>query len=131
MNLWLRRWGPAVLMMILIFAASSTPGHDLPSFGTWDFDVKKGGHMTGYALLAAGYLHALANSRPFSRRLLVLSVCLAGIYAITDEFHQLFTPGRTSSPIDVGIDVVGAAIGVLLWAWIRSIRTARVAAGQK
>jgi VanZ family protein len=108
-------------MMIAIFVASATPGTDLPDFGTWDFDVKKGGHMLGYALLAMSYLHALANSHRITRRLLVLAIVLAGLYAVTDEIHQLFTPGRTSSPIDVAIDTVGAAIGALLWAWIRSV----------
>ncbi len=42
------RWGPAVLMMAVIFTASSFPSRDLPSFGLWDRLVKKGGHMLGY-----------------------------------------------------------------------------------
>jgi VanZ family protein len=40
----------------------------------------------------------------------------AGIaYAITDEVHQLFVPGRVGAPLDVVIDSVGVAAGVLLW----------------
>ena len=41
---------------------------------------------------------------------------LAGVaYAATDELHQHFVAGRHASPIDVGIDAVGVALGVLAW----------------
>ena len=37
-------------------------------------------------------------------------------YAITDELHQGFVAGRYPSPVDVGIDILGAliAIGIVL-----------------
>ena len=35
-------------------------------------------------------------------------------YSATDEFHQHFVAGRHGTPIDVGIDTVGAAIAVYL-----------------
>jgi VanZ family protein len=125
MKLWLRRWGPSIIIMILIFIASGTPGEELPDFGGFDFDVKKGGHMTGYAMLAASFLYALAGSQRLTKRILAFSVILAGLYAMTDEFHQMFTPGRTPSWIDVSIDTVGATIGALLWTWGCAIRSAR------
>jgi hypothetical protein len=131
MRNWLQRWGPSLLMMGLIFAASSTPGHDLPNFGQWNFDIYKAGHMMGYALLAMAYLHGLANSRPITLRLMLLSILLAGLYAITDEWHQRFTAGRNSTSLDVLIDSAGAAIGVMLWTWARFIRSTRLAGGQK
>jgi hypothetical protein len=117
MKAWLLRWGPSLLMMSLIFIASNTPGPDLPTFGKFDFDVKKGGHMLGYALLAIFYVRALANSKRITRGMVVAAVILSGLYAITDEFHQSFTPGRSPSPIDVMIDTIGASIGALLWTW--------------
>ncbi|HRQ24773.1 MAG TPA: hypothetical protein PLF42_15205, partial [Anaerolineales bacterium] len=46
------RWLPAVVLMLVIFGFSSRPGDDLPSFGGWDYFVKKGGHGLGYGLLA-------------------------------------------------------------------------------
>jgi VanZ family protein len=131
MKKWLWRWGPALLMMALIFAASGTPGNDLPDFGAWNFDFYKGGHMAGYALLAIAWLRALRNSGPVTRRLQLMSILLAGLYAITDEAHQLFTPGRTSSAIDVGIDVAGAIAGVVVCAWFHSWRDSRARAGQR
>lgn len=80
-----------------------------------DFDwadriVKKGGHMLGYGLLAISYWHALSY-RSGKRWLAWL---LAVLYAVTDEFHQSFVPGRNASVWDVAIfDNLGALIS--LW----------------
>lgn len=41
----------------------------------------------------------------------ILFICL--LYAITDEYHQIFIPGRRSSVTDITIDFMGACIGVL------------------
>jgi VanZ family protein len=34
---------------------------------------------------------------------------------VSDELHQMLVPGRMGSPLDVAIDIVGVACGVLLW----------------
>ncbi len=116
----LSRWGPAFLMMALIFLASSTPGDDLPKFGAWDLIGKKGGHLLGYAMLAAAYLHGFTHTRKPSRSAVLWAILFAALFAVTDEFHQSFTPNRTPSPVDVGIDSVGAALGAPFWMWIRT-----------
>ena len=53
------RWFPAILMMALIYLASATPSDELPNYGFWDTLIKKGGHMTGYGLLASAYWYGL------------------------------------------------------------------------
>lgn len=106
-------------MMALIFAASSQTKAQLPQFGAWDYLVKKGGHMLGYALLAVAYVHGLADGRPVTARWRLLAVAGACLYAITDEFHQRFVGGRTASPVDVLIDTCGSLIGVTVRALIR------------
>jgi VanZ family protein len=105
--------------MVVIFMASGTPGRDLPWFGSFDFLAKKGGHMLGYALLATSYLRGLARTRSTPWRLVILALVLTGCYAVTDEFHQSFTPGRTPSATDVGIDIGGGAIGTAIWMLLR------------
>jgi hypothetical protein len=116
---WIWQWGPAVLVMTVIFIASATPGSDLPGFGIWDLIAKKGGHMFGYALLASAYFHALNKGKGITRGQFLGALCLAFLYAITDEFHQRFTPGRTPSIYDVLIDTLGAVFGLGTWYWIR------------
>jgi len=110
-------------MMVLIFCASGTPGNELPYFGIWDFVLKKGAHMMGYALLGACFIHGLTNPASSMRRLWLLAVVMAGLYAMSDELHQSFTSGRRSSWMDVGIDTAGAVLGA--WVWIRIRRMPR------
>jgi VanZ family protein len=105
--------------MAVIFIASSFPSANLPRFGFWDVVVKKGGHLTGYALLAVAYLRALSNGGPISTRRAILAVGLAGLYAASDEFHQSFVPGRGAAAADVMIDATGAVLGVGARMWVR------------
>jgi VanZ family protein len=110
----LLRWLPAVLIMAVIFGFSSTPATRLPNFGLLDFVVKKGGHMLGYALLALAYWYGLRLEK--SRWWLALLFAL--LYAVSDEFHQSFVPGRHPSWVDVFLfDGGGAAIALGLAYW--------------
>ena len=45
-----------------------------------------------------------------------LSIVLVVLYAITDEFHQMFIPGRSASYIDVLIDTAGGLTGASVMA---------------
>ena len=112
MKTWLYRWGPAILIMAIIFVASATAAAEIPEFGYWDFFAKKGGHLLGYALLAAAYHYALYNGKRSGKLPVLLAIGLTALYAASDEFHQRFTPGRTPSLVDIGIDITGGLIGL-------------------
>ena len=106
------RWVPSILIMAVIFKFSSTPGNKLPNFGSIDAWVKKGGHMLGYALLSLTYWHGLK----WDKKVVWWAWIFAVLYAVTDEFHQSFVPGRHPSPYDVILfDATGAAIAL----WIK------------
>jgi VanZ family protein len=100
------RWLPVLVWAGVIFAFSSIPSLN-SGLGTWDFVLRKGAHMTEYAVLACLLLRALGSYR--------WAFGLAVAYAATDEFHQTFVRGRHGTPVDVGIDAVGALIGLWLW----------------
>ena len=53
-----------------------------------------------------------------------LALAVGSLYAITDELHQVFVPGRMGSPVDVLIDALGVACGVVLWQTFRTRRLA-------
>ncbi len=104
------KWGPLVLMMGLIFAFSSVPKRELPDFYQWDTLFKKGGHVLGYCLLALACWHGLG----WDKKRWWIAWGAAIIYAVTDEIHQSFVPGRTSLLSDVVIDSIAAAVGIFV-----------------
>ena len=36
-------------------------------------------------------------------------------YAVSDEVHQSFVAGREGAVLDVGVDALGVAAGLVLW----------------
>ncbi len=125
---WL--WLPPVAWMAAIFFLSAQPHIPGPPQPLLDLLLKKSGHFLGYGVLAVLLRRAFGRGRaavigggagdsrsPAGRRpaqvgaaALLVTVC----YAISDEFHQSFIPGRNSSPVDVMIDTAGALAGLLV-----------------
>ena len=104
------RWLPVVVWAGVIFVFSSVPSLST-HLGTWDLVLRKLAHMTEYAVLALLLLRATGSY--------AWAFGLAVGYACTDEFHQTFVRGRHGSPVDVGIDAVGALIGLAVWRRVR------------
>jgi VanZ family protein len=77
--------------------------------------VRKGGHLSEYAILAASLYRALRRLGP--------AFIVAAIYAALDEFHQSFVATRTASLWDVAIDCLGAIIGLLVYSALRKPKT--------
>jgi VanZ family protein len=110
------QWLPALMIMAVIFGFSSIPSKEMPSFGLWDLVVKKGAHLLGYGILAL----ADWNGLRFNKSRWWVALLFAVLYAITDEFHQSFVPGRHPSWVDaLVIDGGGAAIALGLVNWFR------------
>lgn len=98
-------------MMLLIFLISAQPSSHLPNFDWADRLVKKSGHALGYAILALLYWRGF----DFKDGKRWIAWLLALLYAITDEFHQSFVPGRHPAIWDVLIfDNVGTLISLWL-----------------
>jgi VanZ family protein len=102
-------------MMILIFLASNTPADQIPYFGDFDIWVKKGGHVVGYSFLSLAYYYAMPSRLSRGYRLL-MAWMMALLFALSDEYHQSFVEGRTSSVNDVVIDGFGAGVALILGA---------------
>ena len=98
----------------LIFVFSSVP--DLGTgLGGWDLVLRKIGHAAEFAVLGALLARALGSAW--------LAIALGVLYAVSDEVHQTFVPGREGSPLDVAIDTVGVAFGVVVWQRIARARS--------
>ena len=61
--------------------------------------LRKLGHVTGYFVLTILLLRALRRARVAAAMPIAIVVALA--YAVSDEWHQSFVPGRTATPVDV------------------------------
>ena len=75
--------------------------------------IRKLAHMIEYYILAVLIYLFLKEFYPIDKRLFILTMLLTALYAITDEIHQLYVPGRVGSIIDVLIDSFGALLGTL------------------
>ncbi len=114
-NSLLRYWLPPVLWMSVIFFLSAQPS--LPHYPDTVLDtiLKKAAHMVEYGILAILLWRALSRGRGTLRRAaLVIAFLVSVLYAASDEYHQTFVPGRNGTPVDVGIDVVGALVALLV-----------------
>ena len=107
------RWIPALAMMVAIFTLSALPASKVPTFGAYDVYIKKIGHAIGYGLLGVSYYYALPTGLPRGVRW-VMALTLSLGFALSDEFHQSFVEGRTSSLRDVAIDGAGATLALFL-----------------
>ncbi|HEX40704.1 MAG TPA: VanZ family protein [Phycisphaerales bacterium] len=121
-------WLPPLAWMGLIYVLSDQP--DLPHApGPWlDMALKKGAHAAAYGILAWFYLRLLrhrAGARRSGTALRVVSIALVVMYALSDEYHQTFVPGRNGNWFDVGVDSAGAVAAMLLDRWWERRRSER------
>jgi VanZ family protein len=97
--------------MAVIFALSGIPNlKELPG-GISDFT----GHFVGYGLLGALVVRAVAGARwaGVTAGAAARAWIISGLYGVSDELHQHFVPGRSTSAIDWIADALGAAVSIV------------------
>lgn len=82
--------------------------------GILEFLVRKCAHMAEYGILAIFLGITIRFHRKWNGKWQIKTICICFLYACTDEFHQLFVPGRAGQLRDVVIDTVGAICAVLV-----------------
>ena len=121
-SLWIliRYWLPVIAILVTIFYFSSLPPNDVL---LWDFrHADKVAHALIYGCLGFSLCRALTfrwrDRLPWKdyKRAIFISIFLATLYGISDEWHQSFNPGREVEGLDLVADFVGAAIGSWLTA---------------
>lgn len=144
-NKKIRYWIPALLIMAAIFYFSHQPSQESAELSGgvsyrlvygfnqitrqgWDDEmcrsyasmidhpVRKAAHMTEYGILCISVLFAYyKGSRFLKPALFWKAAAISAAYAATDEFHQLFIPGRGGRITDVLIDGTGSLMGGFLF----------------
>ena len=108
--------------MAIIFLLSNQPDSD-PAGGRISFGVYKLAHLVVFTVL--GVLVAGAVRHLKTPRASWWAWVLVVLYAIADELHQSFVPGRSPLVTDVAIDSVGGLLGIYIYVWPGSTQEGR------
>ena len=77
------------------------------------FITRKAAHTVAYSLLGILAYRAVQQHGLPAKRVAMIAMAIVVLYAISDEVHQLFVPGRSGEPRDVLIDSTAGAAGVI------------------
>lgn len=103
-------WALVAAWAAFIFVLSSIPGQSMPHVAILRFD--KLDHAVVYAVFGGLCFLAIRRTWPLSSaRLVGLAALVAVLYGLSDEFHQLFVPGRSAEIYDAIADGVGGLVG--------------------
>lgn len=147
-QLW-KSWLPALLWIAIIVLESTIgsanntgrilypifhffSGMDLDRFEVWHHYIRKTGHFVGYFTLSLLLFRAWRATLPhtgairWSARWATVSLLMSVLVAALDEWHQSFSPLRTSRWQDVVLDGSAAFIAQLvIWMFLRGFGSNR------
>ena len=118
----MKNWLKVILWCALIFTLSSIPSARIHNDDWLDFVLRKTAHITEYFVLYLLFYFAINKNENtiWNSKNSIYASLFAIAYAISDEFHQSFVPGRGPSPIDVLVDSFGVLIGnIYLWKFFK------------
>ena len=76
-----------------------------------EFIIRKSAHMFSYFILSILLFMAIYDNQKNIRKVALKALLFTFLYALSDEFHQLFINGRSGEFRDVMIDTIGGFIG--------------------
>lgn len=113
---------PALLYAGIIFALSSLPRSEMPDMAILKADKLL--HFMEYALFAVLIFRSMSDllgPKRF-RHIVWVSLATVIVFAAADEYYQRYIPGRNSDAADVALDILGAAL-ILILLWYRKKRS--------
>lgn len=135
---WLARLWPVILWAGIIFFFSThlfTTGntssvitpvlrwffpHATPHFiGRANHFIRKGAHVFEYFVFSLLLFNAIRDRRGWTLKRALLVILFVFLYACSDEFHQIFVPGRGPAFRDVILDTAAGVLAqIAVWAWL-------------
>lgn len=114
----------SILIMLLIFWFSHKDGSQTMKQSGYvkekldetmgrnvEINIRKNAHFFIYMLLG---ISLLMSREEKGKKEIFQVVGFLILYALSDEYHQRFVPGRGASLTDVGIDTLGGICGILM-----------------
>lgn len=83
------------------------------NMGRFNHIIRKSAHFFAYLVLGILMINGLSSSDIYGFKGIGLAILICILYAISDEVHQLFVPGRGGQVSDVILDSVGTIVGIL------------------
>ncbi len=136
-------WTPALAIMSVIFFLSSKPDFGGPAWVSalirdllgegplldgieWllpyaDAYASWAAHFIEYGALGVAFYWGIRRQWPSFRRAALAAWAMVIVYALSDELHQGFVPGRHPDYRDILTDGAGAAFALFLVVWIERI----------
>ena len=134
-------WTLLILWMLFIFIMSSFNGvmssnqsgsiatliynlFDISDTEKVSFIVRKCAHVSEFFILGILVINLISKYNVKNSYLLSFFVCV--LYASSDEFHQLFVPGRSGQVADIFIDLIGVVLGLSIYCLIKYFKSLRL-----
>ena len=134
-------WTLLILWMLFIFIMSSFNGvmssNQSGSIATLiynifnisdtekvSFIVRKCAHVSEFFILGILVINLISKYNVKYSYLISFIVCV--LYASSDEFHQLFVPGRSGQVTDIFIDMIGVVLGLSIYCLIKYFKSLRL-----
>ena len=114
------RYIPLILVTGGIIYLSSREGLQSDFSQAIDNILRKGAHVFEYFLLFHAMWFAWYGKKyltlPFHEFSKASAVVISAslLFALSDEYHQIFVPGRTAQPMDIVFDSIGIVGGYLM-----------------
>ena len=84
--------------------------------------IRKCAHFFLYFILGVLFILFFYEFKISLKKQFLFALIACFLYAITDEMHQLFVPGRAGQLKDVFIDTLGAFTGILILVFVNRKR---------
>ncbi len=81
--------------------------------------VRKNAHFFAYFILGIFVINAMRRNDKRSNIDIIIAILVCVLYAMSDEIHQFYVPGRGPQLKDVFIDSIGAVTGIIIYLLVR------------
>ena len=92
----------------------------------YEFILRKCAHFTEYLVLSLVVYKAMRASEVRMKKSVILTLIICFLYAVSDEVHQYFVPGRAFAVTDIMIDTAGAILGLMAVVLFNHIKKRRI-----
>lgn len=114
--------GRIAQMIVSLLEAAGARGRLNSQDVTLVLFVRKAGHFLEYSILTFLLMNAMLSAKPAGRggkrdykKVAATAFLVALAYAVSDEVHQSFVPGRSMRAGDVAIDAASSFSAVLIY----------------